>query len=47
MYLVIDAAGGFVFSVGCSVVGNNEVGVVAKFIDDMFGGLIFLQIDMK
>ena len=34
----------------CSVVGNDEVGAVAKFIDDaldVFGGLSVLKIDMK
>lgn len=41
MYSVMDVVGSFVFSMGCSVVENNEVGAVAKFIDDaldMFGG---------
>ena len=41
---------GVFFLVGCSVVGNDQVGVVAKFIDDaldVFGGLKVLEIDMR
>ena len=41
---------GFVFLVGCSVEGNDEVGAVAKFIYDaldVFGGFSVLEIDMK
>ena len=41
---------GFVFLVGCSVVGNDEVGAFAKLIDDaldVFGGLSMLKIDIK
>ena len=41
---------GFVFSMGCLVTRIDEVGVVAKFIDDtldMFCGLNVLEIDMK
>ena len=44
------ATEGFVFLVGCSVIGNVEIGVVTKFIDDaleVFGGLSVLKIDMK
>ena len=44
------ATKGCIFSVGCSVVGNDEVGAFAKLIDDaldVFGGLSVLEIDMK
>ena len=47
---MIDTTEGFLFSVEFLVAINNEVGVVAKFIDDalaLFGGLSVLEIDMK
>ena len=49
-FLGMAIAKDFVFSVECSVAGNDEVSVVAKFINDaldVFGGLNFLEIDMK
>ena len=42
----MTTTGDFLFS----VIGNNEVGAIAKFIDnalDMFAGLSVLKIDMK
>ena len=50
MYSRMATIEGFVFLVGCPIIGNNKVGLVAKFIDDaldMFGGLSVLKIDMK